>query len=719
MFKQLLFFLLFASLAFASSKVEIFATSVQTQNDIVEASGDVVVSYQDYLLSAKKATYNRKNGDLELFGDITMSYGKNYRVIGNYARLNLEKKEKIFHPFYILDKKTDVWISAQEGSAKKDDMEVKNGIVSGCDQNNPLWKLEFTSSNYNTQTKWINLYNTTLYFYDIPVLYTPYFGYSLDTTRRTGLLLPAFGISTAEGFYFQQPFYIAEYDSWDLELKPQIRTIRGSGIYSKLRFVDSPSSQGYLKAGYFKENSKYYKDNNLANQEHYGYNFHYTHRGVLQHWFNAKLDGQSGLFVDINNMNDVDYINLETNNEVTNQTSTQVLSRINLFYNTNFNYYATYLKYHLDLTKNTNVDTLQQLPILHYHHYLDTFFNQEYFNYSLDARSTNIYREAGTKTLQTQLNLPVKLQTSVFDELLNLSYTTTLYAQHSHFTFDSFSLATNLDDGYFLRDSNSFSASIELAKGYEDFIHTLSFGVIYTQSSFTKKSGYYETYGTFCSNPINATNPICEAYTIENIDESLELNLQNYIYDGKAKPLLYHKLAQKIDYTQSQNRFGELESELRFNINRWFIFYNDTLFNFDEKGFSKSLNSIKYDDKTFDVTLSYLYKDSFIPSTPTLPRYTRYVTSKGRYRYNSHYSYEIGYNYDLEAKVKKSGEIGFLYRKRCWDFGIKYMQNNRPILTQTGESSINDKYIYFTIVLKPLMPPAKPGSSNIAVKLPE
>jgi LPS-assembly protein len=67
--------------------------------------------------------------------------------------------------------------------------------------------------------------------------------------------------------------------------------------------------------------------------------------------------------------------------------------------------------------------------------------------------------------------------------------------------------------------------------------------------------------------------------------------------------------------------------------------------------------------------------------------------------------------------LKKSASIGFLYKKRCWDFGLKYLENNRPVLTDTGSTSIYDRYIYFTVVLKPMM-----GSNSgplFEYKLPE
>ncbi|MCK4737301.1 MAG: hypothetical protein KAT10_01970, partial [Sulfurimonas sp.] len=62
---------------------------------------------------------------------------------------------------------------------------------------------------------------------------------------------------------------------------------------------------------------------------------------------------------------------------------------------------------------------------------------------------------------------------------------------------------------------------------------------------------------------------------------------------------------------------------------------------------------------------------------------------------------------------------GFLYQKRCWDFGIRYVENNRPILDEFGQpSSIRDRYLYFTIRLKPIMS-SDGGMSGFAFRLPD
>ncbi len=713
-------FLVFASLLFANDKVEIYATSMNSKDNIVEAYGGVNVIYREYFLSAQNAIYNRETGDLELFDNIRVNHGSDYKVLGSYAKLNIAKKERLFQPFYLLDKSSKVWMSADIGKTKNDDIEIESGSVSGCDPNDPLWEMEFSSSDYNSKTKWVNLYNTRLYIYDIPVLYTPYFGYSLDKTRRTGFLMPSFGLSSTEGFYYEQPMYIAEYDSWDLEIKPQSRSQRGYGIYSTLRFVDSKYSYGNFKIGYFKEKSSYFKEHNLENDLHFGFNFKYNNNDFINQWFGLDLGGQSGLYTDINSMSDVDYLNLASNNSMGQSTATQILSRVNTFYNTEDNYFGSYFKYYEDLTKQSNEDTLQKLPTFQYHYYLETLF-EDHLLYSLDFQSNNIYRQVDTKVVQTNINIPVKLQTNLFDEYLNISYTTNFYGEYSDFSAEDRISGLKLEDGYFLRNYHTFSAATQLTKAFKELTHVMGIEVKHTMSGAEANDGFYENNGDLCLDPVNKNTPECEFYDISEIQEVTQVDFIQYIFNSSSSQKLYHRLSQRFHHGSIEgSKYGELENEFDYKITQSISLYNNMYYNFDESLFSKVFNRISYNHYGLNLNISHLYKDTFLDPTlnSDILRYTSYLTSSARYTYDKHYSFSARYNYDLELAVKKSMEVGFMYKKRCWDFGIKYVENNRPILTTSGENSVYDKYVYLSIVLKPFMRPDKDGS-NLSYKLRE
>lgn len=722
MFKLFLFLTIFFTHVIGENindKVEVYATKMDTKDNIVTADGEVVVIYKDYQLSAKSARYDRNSGDLELFGNIRASQGENIKLLGEYAKLNIANKERTFRPFFMLEKTSDVWLSGDNGYAKDKDVEVTSGVMSGCDPNEPLWKMEFTSSEYNTDTMWLNLYNARLYLYDIPVFYTPYFGYSLDTTRRTGVLPPMVGYSTKEGLYYEQALYIAEQNWWDLELKPQVRTNRGSGLYSTFRFVDSKVSKGSLTAGYFKEKQKYFEESELANKKHYGFNFLYDNSDVINEWFGTSFEGQSGLYMDIVNMNDVDYINLSTNDTTQNVTTTQLLSRVNLFYNTDNDYIGTYFKHYKDLTLESNKRTLQDLPAIHYHRYLDTFL-EDHFLYSLDVKSDNYYRELGKSATQTDINIPLTLQTSLLDEHLNVAYKANLYAQHTSFKGEEEIPTTNeYNSGLFGRNSHAFSASTQLTRAFDEFTHVVDFGAQYEMEGSEFEDGYYEEQRDYCSIRANQSKPICEFYNIAEIEKNLQLYFSHYLYDVVGKQIIYHRLAQNISYEEIGGGAGELENELDYQITDRLNFYNNMFYNYDESSFSKNFNKIMYKGESLDLGLSHMYKDTFLEKTNLYTPITSYLTTIINYKYNKHYSYSFKHDYDLERSEKKGFEVGFLYQKRCWDFGLRYVENNRPILSLSGVSdSIYDRYIYVIVRLKPIMSPQSDGT-GFSYRLPD
>ena len=728
------------------AKVEVYATSMSTKNNVVTAENDVVVVYQDYHLSAKKAVYNRNTGLLELFENVRATKGDNIQLLGEYAKLNIAQKERSFKPFYMLEKKSNVWMSGCESYAKDMEVNIKSGVMSGCDQNDPFWTMEFTSADYNTDTMWLNLYNARIYIYDIPVFYTPYFGYSLDTTRRTGLLPPKVGWSNDEGALYKQSLYIAESNWWDLEITPQARTSRGSGVYSTFRWVDSKYSKGSISAGYFKEKDKYFykldsdgeRENDLKNQKHYGYNFNYDHKDVINQWFGTKLKGQSGLYIDFKNMNDVDYINLSTTNSIETNTATQVISRANMFYNTDDNYVGMYLKYYKDLEKDSNSETLQNLPAIQYHSYLDTLFD-DHFLYNLDIKANNFHRDEGQGAIQTDLNIPLQLQTSLFDEYINLSYTSYIYGQNTSFNGeDKQHPPTEIENGTFIRNYHVFNESSQLTRAYSDFTHVLDFGSQYIFAGEESRDGFYDEefqisgvnkdIQEYCTDKTNRGGTSieqarydsrCEFYNIADIEENLQLYFSQYLYDSAGKEIIYHRIAQSFVYDTPQKEVGEIENELEYQINDYITYYNNMFYNHYKAAFSKNFNKISYHDDIINLGLSYMYQENFALEPNDVGKYTRYITSSLSYKYNNHWSYNFRTDYDMEIRKKKTTSIGFLYQKRCWDFGLSYIENNRPTLDSNGKASSQyERFIYFTVALKPVMQSGSDAGQFI-YKLPE
>ena len=710
MFRSLLWLLLLTSALFGGDQVEFYAKNLDTEGNKVIAEGDVLVVYQDAYISADRATYDRNSTELELFGNVTILKGNEYQLVGEHMKLNMQKKEREINPFFMIEKESKLWVTAQSSKTCENTFNIESGIVSGCDPEDPMWEIYFSSSDYNDETKWLNLYNARFHIGGVPLFYLPYFGYSMDKKRRSGLLMPSFGISGSEGAYYEQPIYVVLGDRADVEIKPQMRSLRGQGLYGTLRFVDSKDSKGSVTLGYFAEKESYFIKHNLQNEEHYGFNFDYENTRVLQNWFGLDWEGQSGLYSDIQWMNDVDYINLSSNDTINNVTSNQVYSRINLFYSDEENYYGSYFKHYLDLNPqdpDKRKATIQKIPIVQYHHYLDAFLDQHLF-YALDVKGNNYMRKEGKEGGEVNVNLPIALQTSLFNEYLNVAYKAQIHGRMIDFRGEEDATANitpgTYEQGYYGSLSHVLDVGSYVTKGYAENAHTMGLAAIYTKFGTDKKSGYYANVENNCtlSDPANLD---CEFYTIANIEDNVDLQFTQYLIDNSGKQTIYHRLSQPIvlseNYGTETKGLGDFENELLWNITDNISFYDDTFYSFQRSEWVKTLNTLRYQDKTYNVGFSYLYENKAYKDK--IEPYTNYLNADASYRYNRQYKYFTKFAFDVENNIKKYAEVGFLFSKRCWDFGLRYVENNRPVLLQNGvTASVYDKYVYFTIIMKPI-----------------
>ncbi len=701
--------LIASTVLLGNERVELYGTAVDANGSIVTVSGNPVALYQDQILSADKFTYDRNTSVIEAKGSVNVFKAKQFHVISDYSRVDLANDTRFSKPYYMFDHDSGLWLNTEEAQTCKSEIDLGSGAVSGCDSQDPLWKIRFSSADYNTDNMWVNLYNARLVVNDFPVFYLPYFGYPTDHTRRSGLLIPTFGWSNSEGFRYEQPIYFAPQNWWDVELRPQIRTSRGEGIYSDIRFVDTPSSQGSIGVGYFKEQSKYAVQNDLANLKHYGYALNYQHKAPLREWFDATLEGESGLYVDGSWMNDVDYLNLQHSDETQNITDNQVMSRINAYCSSEDNYVGTYFKHYQYLDQASNAETIQTLPSVHYHRYLESLFD-DHLIISADATVTNFYRAEGKRALQGDFTVPMTFQTALFDEYLDLSYTATASSKVIGFYGNTLPSETgsSYEQGLYASLDHTLSLSSTLIHPYDSMTHVISPFVGYAASGNRYYNGYYDTYHTNGECVVGSTNPACDYYTLNEPSDTLSFGLSNYLFEGHHQ-LLVDRLSQNFRYDDQKSYYGELQNELEWEISSAISYYNQTAFNHDRNRITKEQNTLRYNDGIVTAGVSHYYADEL---RNNIPEYASYWTADAAYQYNRNYRIFGLVAYDYHEDLLKRSEIGFLHTQRCLDFGIRYVQNRRPILTNTnGNDLVNDSYIFITIILKPI------GGSEFNYKL--
>ncbi|MGB5793773.1 LPS-assembly protein LptD [Poseidonibacter sp.] len=663
-----------------NEKFEVIAKNINSSENIMTAKGNVVIFSPTYYLSADKIVYNKEKETFELFDNVLILKDNNIQTQSNYAFINLKNNNYTQTPVLLFEKQNNLWMNSKSSSKNDNLIELEESIISSCDCIDPAWSIRVSSASYDTEDKWLNTFNTRLYIKNIPLFYTPYFGFPTDKTRRTGLLTPTIGYSSSEGMHYSQPIYFAPSADFDLEFIPQIRNQRGHGAYTYLRYADSAYSTLNLQTGFFKEKYNYFTENDLKNRKHYGWDIDYERTKLF-----SNSNTQDGLYASIKWLNDIEYRTLEKDDDSL-STEKKVESKINYFYNTSKYYTGLYGKFYIDTAKDSNDETLQELPKVQFHKYNESLFLDKLL-YSIDTNATNYTRNKGINANIYEVSVPISYSQYFFDDYINLKVKNrTVLNRYDYSNSDEL-----FENGTLVQNETSVSISSDLIKEFDDYLHTVNLDATYTHPTNVKEDG--DLYKLTNDNTDLSVFPVAQGK--KNIN--LSLNESLYSKDD-SKQIINHKLSQSILYNDADEaKLQNLENYLKIYLDNSSI-SNKITYNIQDKQFIENTADFnyKYENLSFDIGY-YKSKDTPNSGKEDLESY-RVTTS-----YDISRDYKIGYyqNYNMLEHIRNKQAFTFTIDDRCWNLELKYEKEVTPSTTTNLEAN-NQRIVFFTLTLKPL-----------------
>lgn len=687
MYKKLV--ILFSCAVFALSKetlrdqnVQILAENLEVENNIVSASGEVVVFSINHYITARKLIYNKNNATLELFGDVNIVKNNETVSYSQYMFIDLQKEMNNFKPMLVLDNTSKIWFNARNALKDKEYFELKDSTLSSCDCEDPAWSISFSSGNFDTKEQWINTYNTTLYIKDIPILYTPYFGFPTDDTRRTGLLTPTIGYSKNEGLLYAQPFYFAPDAHYDFEYIPQTRLKRGTGHALKFRYVDSLYSDFSFETALFTEKDDYKKKMELTNKRHSGWNLEYNRSKLF-----SNKNHSDGLLIQSEDMNDVDYINTQYDTDTTDNTDKFLESKIKYYYNTN-NYYGDIeIDWYDDISKDNNDDTIQEVPKINLHKYSSGIFDN-LLSTSLNVKSTRKTRKVGIGANTTEIAVPISYHTYLWDEYLNFSFTEKInYTNIAYSNEDK-----KKQDGNYGENSHIFSLYTDLVKPYTDYIHTLNVNLTYTDTNVFQESGDFYDFD-------NKNTWELSPFPVEKSSNSISIGVSQSIYSKESlQEIINYNISQIYAYNDELKQYEEesVESDLKFNF-LYGSFLNRAIFKYDINDFSDSSTTLKLKHDGYFLNLYY----SYLKDAETLEK-EKTITYNMGFDFLKYYSLSYSEEYDLINKVSQEKEYTFSIDEKCWAIDFKFINSIIASDTTSNINTYRQNILYVEFNLKQL-----------------
>lgn len=673
----------------ANEKMEIMAEDLSATEKLVTAKGNVIVYYDDSVIQASQATYNRETFILTLRGKNIELFGyKGSKIRSDELKINTKSKEVRFKNIFLSDE-NDIWIYADSAKKADDNISFGSSIMSSCDVNSKDWSLYASNSNYDRKNHYMTMEDVKVKFWDVPVFYTPYLGFSTHKERSSGVLFPSFGYSKNDGAVYEQPIYWAPSKSWDVELRPQIRSVRGKGIYGTLRFADSPYSSGAVRVGYFQDNLDYVEEYDIKNETHYGFEMLYDSTRVLGNFMDLDSSIVDGLYINATLLNDIDYIYLQKRPMAHFGAVPLQESRFNYFIHDDDYFAGVYAKYFIDTRKVDNDTTMQILPTLQLHKYLKPLY-LDTLTYSIDLTMNNYTRKDGITLKIGEFYAPIEYTHSLFDDYLTLSLKEDLYYNKLFFSNGDYS---NSDYQYF-NNISRIQLFSDLTKRYDSYVHVI-------QPSLT-----YSIPGSGVESPVDYDELEEEQqrlYAPGVEEENLALKFSQYIYDESGKLIFYERLTQFYQPDQEEYKFDDLSHEMLYNVRDW-EFYNSFIFSYEFKKIKEMSSAIRWRSEGYALSLTHSYQRLF-----TYDGNEKVEEIEKNNDININIVYQLtdklglqgGFIYDIDEALNSQWKFGVRYNKDCWNLSVGYRQDVRPTATVNGTDSILDNSFNFQLNFVP------------------
>ena len=641
--------LFFCSFLFA--EIKIFATKTYDENNTVVLIKPLII-YDDIIIQAQRGEVTDKR-KIVLKDKVVLS--KKGSVLYASSLVAYSSKNIEIGDIFYYDNVMQGWVKAKKARSKENIIKFDKLYFSTCCVNSPDWYIKSSGAVYNKDKKDLKLFNVRLVLGEVPILYSPYMYLNFDKTRRSGFLRPYIGYSQNEGVLYSQPIYIVTSVNSDLEITPTIRTLRGRGVYSVFRFIDSENSSGVIKAGIFNDDKSFYLKNNLANKSHYGYTVKYERT-------NIAFDDDA-LYLNLKYANDVDYFYLDAYNYRFNDiylSDKIITSEMNYIHPTKNTLYGAYFKYFIDTSLKSNDTTWQILPQLNLHRFLTK--NNGLLN-SYDINFYNYYRKSGSNFLLADILVPVSYYKSLLNDYLKFKITEQFSGGYG------FYYQENSPKSEYFTLSTQIKLYTSLTKFNNEYIHIISPSLTLNLKNYAHSKIY--------SDLINI--PDVQNYLTFNLFEIFQNDMFN----------LTHTLNET--YYLDLEKFADLENIFTLKFSNYTIDENNRYS--IEKNFGAYNNfKISYNNKKYLIYVSHVYQKDVSES----------IISGLKYNINDYKKIYTEYGYDIRNDFTKYWLLGVNLNKKCFKYDFSFKQSHIPVLEENGISYRKDNLITINVEFVPI-----------------
>ncbi len=168
------------------------------EEDVYEAKGDVILRQAGVELKAEEILWQAATQDAAAQGSVKLTEAGS-EVSGERLQYNMATGQGQIRDGQVFVHEDNFHLAGEQMEKRGQiDYFVKNGSFTTCDGEIPDWK--FSASEVDvTLGGYARAKHVWFHIRDVPVLYTPYLEFPVQTERESGFLMPWFGYSNNKG----------------------------------------------------------------------------------------------------------------------------------------------------------------------------------------------------------------------------------------------------------------------------------------------------------------------------------------------------------------------------------------------------------------------------------------------------------------------------------------------------------------------------------------
>lgn len=216
------------------------ADSVVSEDGVVTLEGNTRIEYQNRVLNAENASYNRDSGEVLIDGEV--SYESNgVQLSTREAKFNLLDSTfatgESDYQINLGDKRATGSASTLE-STPDGQFRLTDATYSTCPPGDRSWFIEAEDILLDNEAGVGTANQIKLNFKGIPILAVPTFSFPISQKRKTGFLAPSLARSESTGIELRMPWYWNIRPNFDATLTPRIMSQRGVQLQSQWRYLN-------------------------------------------------------------------------------------------------------------------------------------------------------------------------------------------------------------------------------------------------------------------------------------------------------------------------------------------------------------------------------------------------------------------------------------------------------------------------------------------------